>query len=148
MSKERKNKVAGPAVLLSLIVAGGGLFYFKDDIDWNAASNAITSVFDKQDATTADNNEVLNKPTTDGGGNEFNNPSDMKVTEVSITVSKSEYFYNGTPLTMDEIVTELGKINGEALVTITDSNAAYNAYLALTDKLTELGVKYTEEKNE
>lgn len=71
------------------------------------------------------------------------NAADKNV--LSITVKGSDYVIDGKTMTLEEVKTELGNYDKDAVtVEITDDGAVEGAFKGLTDTLDELGFKHAD----
>lgn len=105
---------------------------------------------DKGTVTVSDGkeNDVTQKDNTsddeDGGGNEFNNPSEVSIAKVEVLVSEDTYYYMNAPLGLDELIDKSDQLKGEKIFFISDNNATHKAYQSLINKLIELEIEYVE----
>lgn len=105
----------------------------------------VSASMEKQEETIEQSTETTT-PEGEGGGNEFFNDGEgVKAKKIAVLVSKDEYFYENSPITLEEIVSMLEGTESELVVEITDNNATHKAYDKLVDKLTELEISFTEE---
>lgn len=101
-------------------------------------------VSDVQQATETVNDTEA--PKGDGGGNKFIHDGEpVEVKTVDVLVSKNEYFYENTPITLEELVSMLEEVEDQLVVEIADNNATHKAYNKLIDKLTELEITFVEQ---
>ena len=101
--------------------------------------------------TTTDPADATEKPTGttegEGGGNEYKNDSETIVYEFDVLISESEYIYENSPISLDDLIKTIQDTEGDKLVVITENNASQNAFEALTDKLNELEIPFEEKHN-
>lgn len=63
---------------------------------------------------------------------------------LSVSVVNNEYFYQNQRIELDDLADILAGTEGDFVVEITDDNAALKTYNRLLDKLTEMGIAFTE----
>ncbi|MDO5558948.1 MAG: hypothetical protein Q4F95_05060 [Oscillospiraceae bacterium] len=63
---------------------------------------------------------------------------------VNITVSGSEYLYQNSKISLDDIIGELSQMPSDTQVKISDDNSSLKAYKNLKESLTQNNIKYIE----
>lgn len=144
----RKIIVVMAIVALSALALVGCKKEKEEDVKSETVTEVSASM-EIQDDTVENSTEISDETTApegEGGGNEFLNDGEtVKVKTVAILVSKDEYFYENSPITLEEIASMLEDVEVELVVEITDYNATHKAYDKLVDKLTELEVTFVEQ---
>ena len=111
------------ALVLAIIFLRGGIgFSFKSG-DGEKEGSSVSQTVEKNETTTAEA---------------------MDVQTAEIMVSGHDYLFNNEKLSLESLISEIGKLDKNAEIKITyDDTAAKNTMDDLTDKLDELGYKYT-----
>lgn len=142
-------------VLSSIILVGCGRNNSNVENDSSVVSAVSQQETDAQfqdsnNVRTADSSELVNSDSdnadTDGGGNENNSSSVEKIAEFNILISEDKYFYNNSPIEIDDFISIISEYDGEKIVVISDDNATLQAYKSLTEKLDSLEVSYEDAK--
>ena len=143
------TKVAGGTVAAIAVLAGAG-FLLRDQLPFPAAapdSSAVTvtqetpALAQQTDAppeTTAApaDTQAQTETTATAGGNS------AEPVHAVVTVSESDYLYEGKKLSLEALLAELEQLPADAVIEIAEENAAQRAYKELTDALTERSLSY------
>ena len=95
-----------------------------------------------KDSGKGKGNDTTVSETTEKSSAEATTVLDRKPAGAEITVSGHDYIFNNEKISLDDLMTEISKLDKEAEITITsDDTAAKNTVDELTDKLDETGYK-------
>lgn len=117
------------------IGAGLGLFTDKGDGEGVSQTSAISVSAEET------RNKAVSTSTSEQGEKASDENSGAVV---KVTVTGNEYLYENQRTSLEDIVKAVSEISGDVVVEITDDNASYSAFTALTKKLDELKIQYIE----
>ena len=124
------KKVLGIILLLAVVALVLVIIFFRGDIgfgwingDGKKNDTSVSQTVDKKGTTTLEEKDIHT---------------------AEIMVSGHDYLFNNEKITLDSLVEKIGKLEKDVEIAITyDDTAAKNTMDDLTDKLDELGYKYT-----
>lgn len=70
--------------------------------------------------------------------------ADSETIIVKVSVVESDYFYQNTKFTLENLIEELKSIEGDFVVEVTDANSSLKAYNKIIKSLEENFIDYTE----
>lgn len=142
MRKSRRKKLKGVStivvILILAIVAIGVIFLIKGFGGFGFGGG-------KGDGEGSGNvSESISESIEESETQTETEPTTEEMLYLDITISENDYIYQNQKLSLDEILTELEKINDIPPIKITDDNASQKAYSKLTTALDEKDMEYIE----
>lgn len=119
------------ALAIFLLLKFGILSFGKGSGDGNSGTGS-SSVSEVSEASEAETEPLTPAVTT---------TVEEKV-YVDVTVSGNSYLYQNSTLELEALIAELGKLDDDITVRITDENASLKAYEQLTKALDEKRIRY------
>jgi hypothetical protein len=142
----KKMNIATAILCIAVVIVGcGSKSSDKNNVTEVSAVSDTTTSSEQGQTQNIDGDSGKHKSSNGNeGGNEYNNGSNQETVIIAVLVNENKYFYNNAPIEFDEMISMVQNTEGNVVVSISDNNAALNAYNKLTNKLTELGIAYEE----
>ena len=123
------GKVIGIVIIVALLAAG--LWFLSSCQGWFGLGNGNSGNGNGESSSIQSENSATEGTTTET----TTTITTVSIPAVGVTVNGNDYFYENHSYSLDDLLTELKKLDAGTAVRITDENASLNAYNALTDAL-------------
>ncbi len=108
------------------------------------SENSITASLESELTKTGINFDTETSVTTIGEGSPAEGGNPAEITEIEITVSENQYYYDNVEISFDKLTELLDGLGKNNIVKICDDYASAKAYEDLTSLLDEREIPYKE----
>lgn len=116
----------------------------SDTTSFTFSESSITTSLESESTETNPNSNTETSVTTVGESNSAEGGNSVEITEIEITVSDNQYYYDNAEISFDELTELIDGLGKNNIVRIYDDYASAKAYEDLTALLDEREIPYKE----